>query len=207
MGRLILLLVTLALPVQAGDLTRSLADLDAAETPIVTTTYGAMRVTDRIDHIHPRPPDKTLSRVLSCLRAGAVRHAKADLAAYDWPGDRAARDHELCLLTLFVALGDRAAVHAWVQAVIAPRADPDCPAVWNVKRSHRWGPAAVHVWRSRRETPLAIEVLDRVGGWSDDLRAPVHSLLRVTFDAQGIPLAVRYDAFTFGDRFGLARCG
>lgn len=211
MGRLTapltLLFALLAAPALPADLTRTLADLDAAETPIVTTTYGAMRVTDTIAHVHATPPDKTLSRVSSCLRRGAVQNGKADLAAYDWPGTRGARDHELCLLALFAALGNRAAVDAWVQTVIAPQANPDCPAVWDIKQAARWGPAAVHVWRSRRATPLAIDVLDRAGAWSDDLRPPVHSLLRITFDDAGTPLGVKYDAFTFGDRYGLSRCG
>lgn len=201
------LALALLLPLPAAaDLTRTTAQLDAAETPVVTTTYGAMRVTDVIDHVHPPPPDKTLSRIAACLRPGALRNGKADLAAYDWPGDRTARDHELCLLTLFVVLGDREAVNDWVQAVIAPQANPNCPAVWDVKQTARWGPAAVHVWRSRRPTPLAIEVFDRAGGWGNAVRAPVHSLLRVTFDDAGLPLGVKYDVFTFGDRYGLERC-
>lgn len=189
-----------------ADLTRSLAEVEAARTPVVTTSYGAMRVTGAIARTHPAPPDKTLDRLQGCLRSGAVGNAKVDLAAYDWPGARAARDHEVCLLPIFVALGDRATVQEWVQAVIAPKADPDCPAVWNIKQPARWGPSVVHVWRSRLPVPLAIDVFDRTASWSEDMPAPVHSLLRVTFDDDGLPLAVKYNAFTFGNRYGLARC-
>ncbi|WP_179378968.1 hypothetical protein [Jannaschia marina] len=209
MGRLIrvLSLCLLAAAPARAELTLSLDRLAATEAPIVTTTYGAMRVTETIAHVHAAPPDKTLTRVATCLRDGALRNGKADLAAYDWPGERDARSHELCLLALFLALGDRAGVNDWVAAVIAPAADPECPAVWDVKQAGRWGPARVHVWRSRVAPPLAIDVLDRAGAWSEELRAPVHSLLRVTYDPEGRPLAVKYDAFTFGDRYGLARCG
>lgn len=183
----------------------------AAAAPIaVATSYGAMRPGQAGAGL-PAVPDAAIrTRPADCIRAEAAAEARSDasidLSQYDWPGTRAFADHQACLLAIFAALGDRATVAGWVEAVIAPTAHSDCPEIWGQEEVARFGPALTFVWRDPQANAPFIGVMDRAGLWSDDLRAPVHSLLRVTFDADDRPVVVKLERFTLGDRYGLDRC-
>ncbi|MCK0167837.1 hypothetical protein MWU52_09785 [Jannaschia sp. S6380] len=214
MNRALICAATLALAVLAAPasgiaregLSIPRATMDSPGPEIVVTERGAVRPHLAWSHPRPLPADRLRPRLTDCLAPGDGHSDPVDLTAYDWPGPRDIDGHQVCLFAIFAALDGPEAAHDWVRAVIAPTARPDCPARWNLAVPSRHGTAFVHVWRGRLGTPLFVDVLDRAARWSEELRPPVHSLLRTTFDAEGRPLVVKYERFTLGQRYGLARC-
>lgn len=182
------------------------AALAAPGPQIVMSARGAVRPHLALGHPRPTPADHLRPRLADCLPPAPKPSRRVDLRRYAWPGTRDVAGHEICLFAIFTALDGPRASGDWVRAVIAPRARPDCPARWNVARPSPHGMAVLHVWRERLGTPLFVDVLDRAARWSDDLRAPVHSSLRTTFDGAGKLLMVKYERFTLGQPHGLARC-
>ena len=178
---------------------------DLRPVDIVINGYGAMLPAVAVTQTRFLSSRATVN-VTDCLRADLPGAVVVDLASYDWPGTRSARDHQTCLLAIFNALGDRNSIRAWVATIVAPQAHPGCPARWNVEEVSDLGPATVDIWRGRQTMPLIIGVMDHKALWSDTLRAPVYSLIRTTFDADDRPLVVKVEIFTIGDRYGLQRC-